>query len=382
MAGRGESIPPVALVDMVLEELESEFRLPPDGMVKDLARSVVRMVGRQRLEKILTQVAVGIASGQPVADCLVPAFDELGAVMGASLVALCPQDSRALIRRTGPTDPDVERRLCGAGRQFDEPGWVAFHAPVDLSGERMATVSVVRRAEEPFSKDEKDVVTRLASLVALAWATERYQHQLAEIARLRERERIADGLHDRVAQILFAAQLGLDAMLETASSPAEIERLTDVRALLTRGDTAIRDVIHQLTTTALQPTLARRIRVEVESVEDEFGVAIHVDLPTDEELDLVRRPVCDAIVKIAREGTVNAVKHGWPCRIGLELQVDQDRVVLAVVDDGLGLRSDAAPRPGHGLGSLHRLVEDVGGTISLACLGCGFGTRLQASFPL
>jgi signal transduction histidine kinase len=380
MVRRGEGSVLVALFDTFLDEFEAEFRLPQEGVAMDLARSVVRMVVRQRLEKILTEVAVGIASGKPVAECLVPAFDDLGAVMGASVVALCPRESPPLLRRTGPIDPEFERRLFCDG--IGASGWAVLHAPVELYGNCMANLSVVRRADEPFAKEEKDVVSRLASLVALAWATEGYQHQLAEIARLRERERIADALHDRVAQILFAAQLGLDTMLETAPSEAETERLTEIRALLTKGDIAIREVIHQLTTAVAEPTLARRLRLEVEAVEDEFGVAIHVELPTDEELSVVPRRVADAVVKIAREGTVNAAKHGGPCRIALDLHVSEYDVVIAVVDDGIGAQPAPRARAGHGLGSIDRLVRDMGGDVSLTVRDCGLGTCLQAVFPL
>src|SRR3954470_13636978 len=109
---------PVALVDTVLEELEAELSLPQDGMVMDLVRSVARMVSRQRLEKILTRVAVCIASGNTVAECLVPAFDDLGALMGASVVGLFLDQSPSLIRRTGPADSELERRLFFDGREF------------------------------------------------------------------------------------------------------------------------------------------------------------------------------------------------------------------------------------------------------------------------
>jgi signal transduction histidine kinase len=226
------------------------------------------------------------------------------------------------------------------------------------------------------------VVTRLASLVGLAWATERYQHQLAEIARLRERERIADELHDRVAQILYAAQLGIDTVLETPTFNPETERMVEVRELLIKGDTAIRGVIHQLTAGAPTSSLGRRVRLEVESVEDEFGVAVHVDLPTDDELRVVPRPVADAVVKFAREGTVNAAKHAGPCRIALEVHLTDDEIVMSILDDGLGLRGLSSHLPGYGLASLHRQVEDMGGTLVVAAGDGGFGTRLLATLPL
>jgi len=374
-------------------DLPVERVKPPVGMVMDLARAVVRMVARQRLERILARVAVDIASGKAVADCLVPAFDELGAVIGASVVALFPRLSEPIVRRTGPADSELERQLFLAARRFEEDptgsipddleqaGCVALHAPVELYPERTATLSVLRIGE-PFGKEEREVVSRLASLVALAWATERYQHQLAEIARLRERERIADALHDRVAQILYVAQLGVDSLLETARSESDAECLAGIRELLTKGDTAVREVIHQLTASAPEPTLARRIRVEIEAVEEEFGVAVHVELPPDDELGAVPRPVADAVVKVVREGTVNAAKHAGPCRIALVVDVSDGQVVVSIVDDGFGLKLGPDHRTGHGLASLQRLAADVAGTIRLGAPANGFGTELVATFPL
>jgi signal transduction histidine kinase len=367
---------------------------PPVGMVMDLARSVVRMVARQRLERILAKVAVDIASGKAVADCLVPAFDDLGAVMGASVVALFPRKSPPIVRRTGPADSELELRLFMAALRFEEdparplpddlgvPGWAALHAPVELHADRAATLSVLRRSGEPFVRDEREVVARLASLVALAWAAERYQHQLAEIARLRERERIADALHDRVAQILYAAQLGIDSLLETASSDADAERLVAVRELLTKGDASVRDVIHQLTAVGPQPTLTRRIHAEVESVEEEFGLPVRVELPPEDVLAVVPRSVADAVVKVAREGAVNAAKHGGPCRIAVSVDVTDRDVVVSVVDDGPGLDPGRRVRAGHGLASLRRQAGDICGTITLGTPANGFGTELLATFPL
>ncbi|WP_165438387.1 GAF domain-containing protein [Pseudonocardia sediminis] len=369
---------------------------PQIAVAVDLARSVGRMAAQQRLEAILTATAVAVASGRQVEDCLVPAFDRFVEVTGASTVALVPLTADPLLRRGGPPAPDIEERLLrdaralaatstGAfPRRAGDPGWAALHAPVTFDGARAATLSVLRRNGEPFSPEESDVVVRLAGLVALAWTTERYQHQLAEIARLRERERIADGLHDRVAQILFAAQLGIDTVLESSPQGPSTERIVEVRDLLVHGDAAIRDVIHRLSNEP-DASPARRIRLEVESVEDEFGVAVRVEIPDPDALATLPRPVADAVVKIVREGTVNAAKHAGPCRIGLDVRTertdaDDHRLVVTVVDDGLGAGLDGVP--GRGLTSLCRTVDDAGGTLVRTRAGDGFGTRLVATFPL
>jgi signal transduction histidine kinase len=366
---------------------------PQIAIAVQLARSVARISARQRLEGILAEAAVAIASGRPGRESMLPAFDHLGAVVGAGLVALVPPKGTPLIRRTGSANAALEERLLRDARDLGtaatgayphragDPGWAALHAPVDLSGERVATLSVLRRTGGPFSVEEEDVTTRLARLVALSWTSERYQHQLAEITRLRERERIADGLHDRVSQVLFAAQLGLDTLLDEELADSHRERLADIRALLTGGDVAIREVIHQLAATP-GADLNRRLRLEVESVEDEFGVAVHAEIPDDPTLRAVTRPIADAAAKVVREGTVNAAKHAGPCRIGVTVAVDNSgHLVVAVTDDGLGLGSGPAPA-GHGLGALRRSVVDAGGELNVERPTGGFGTQVRARFPL
>ncbi|GAC1527811.1 MAG: hypothetical protein NVS3B1_18460 [Marmoricola sp.] len=367
------------------------------AMSVELARLFTRVRLQQRLEAVLADAAVAIASGLSVRDCLLPAFRKLSAVTDATVVALISQDGRApLVWRRGPQDEALERRLTTDARQLaggsagaypqsaGDPGWASLHAPVELYGERTATLSMLRRNGEPFGNDEAGVLGRLANITALAWATERYQHQLAELARARERDRIGDELHDRVAQILFAAQLGLDSVLEDsygAGADLDLQRIAEVRALLTKGDRVIRDVITHL---GSQPDegLSRRIRLVVDEVEEEFGVAVHVDITDEAAVNKVSRRVADCVVRIAREATVNAAKHAGPCRIRLDLFVDEsNRAVIRVSDDGLGVTGPAEDDR-RGIRSLRRAAADSDGTLRISRSRHGLGTCVTGSFSM
>ena len=365
---------------------------PQIAAAVQLTRTVARMAARQRLEGMLGTAAVAIASGLPGRDSLLPAFDELAAVLGARLVALVPREGAPLLRRFGPVDPWEARVLADARthsvatgaypHRAGDPGWSALHAPVETGGERTATLSVLRRTGEPFTAEEERAVTRLARLVGLAWTSERYQRQLAEIALLRERERIADELHDRVSQIIFAAQLGIDSLLDAAAEPATEaapqERLLEIRRLLSGGDAAIREVIHRISSES-DDDLERRLAGAAESVGEEFGVAVRVELAP---LPGVPRHVADAAVKVAREGMVNAAKHAGPCRIALAAAlVGDSELMVSVVDDGLGLGGGNPVVAGYGLGSLHRAVADAGGRLTVDRAPDGLGAALRARFP-
>lgn len=368
---------------------------PRIAMAVELARTIARLRTQQRLDAILSTGAVAIATGREVQACLLPALQGWCEVTDASLAALVPLSDPPLIWHARPADEALESRLIEDGRKLEhrsagalpktvgDPGWAALHAPVELGGERIATLSTLRQTGESFGPVELRALSRLASLSALAWATERYQRKLAELAGMRERERIADELHDHVAQILFAAQLGLDSMLESDDRTAlDTERIADVRALLTKGDAAIRNLIGWHATTPT-PGLARRLRLEIEAVEAEFGVMVRVEMPADNVVNHIRGAVADCLVKVAREAAVNAAKHAGQCRIGLDLHLQADeKIVITVVDDGLGVPDESVIPAERGLRSLRRAVKDAGGTLRISKLGHSFGTRVTASFPI
>lgn len=172
--------------------------------------------------------------------------------------------------------------------------------------------------------------------------------------------------------------------------PAELERrlMVDARELACtssgafphHGDAAVREVLHRLEDVP-ETGLARRVRREVESVEDEFGVVVRVDLPADDTLIEVPRSIADAVVKIVREATVNAAKHAGPCRTGVGVSVDAGALRVSVVDDGFDSRTRPTTTGGRGLASLRRVADEAGGTIVVTTPPAGFGTQVVATFP-
>lgn len=69
---------------------------------------------------------------------------------------------------------------------------------------------MLRLPHEPFLAHEEDAMRRLADLLSLARTTETYHRERVETARLRERERIADGLHDTEGQVVVT-EMGEEA---------------------------------------------------------------------------------------------------------------------------------------------------------------------------
>lgn len=59
-----------------------------------------------------------------------------------------------------------------------------------------------------------------------------------------------------------------------------------------------------------------------------------------------------------------------------------DRIVIQVVDDGLGLLEGARTSGGRRIRSLRRAAKDAGGTLRVSRNQQGFGTCVSASLPM
>lgn len=373
----------------------AQMLAPRFAAVVELGTTVLRLRRHQRATELLADLAVGIASGKEIFELITTAFERLGDVIGADLFALVPPNGAATVWRRGRLPTDVEMRLLekavdrpsmqpeiGEPLRAGDPGHATLFVPVRLAGKRIATIATLRQRAEAFVATERSVVGRLANLAAVGWATENYRRQRAEVAMLRERQRIADDLHDTVAQIMFAAQLDLDSALEAQKVDIETSgKLVHARGLLLRGDAEVRNVIHQLSR-PIRGDLSQRLALLVDSLEQEFNLAIRLEIPSPvgEAAKSLRRSVADALVKTAQEAVINAAKHAGSCSITVRLGISRrERLVLTVIDDGIG--RDGASEKGYGLASVRRSLRECGGLLQVRAPAAG-GTRVLASVSL
>ena len=91
-----------------------------------------------------------------------------------------------------------------------------------------------------------------------------------------------------------------------------------------------------------------------------------------------------AILRIIRELTINAVRHGRASKIWVAGSVDGDRLLFSVRDNGSGFDPSAAPsfEEGHyGLVGINERVESFEGEFKIEST-LGNGTRATVAFNL
>ncbi len=203
-------------------------------------------------------------------------------------------------------------------------------------------------------------------------------------AREQERLRLARELHDGPLQALHALQL--------ASSRGP-KALGDFRRDLGELVTDLRTVCTRLRSPVLQLFgLEAAIRHQVDELrETHTGVRWHLELhlggsdedPLGEEQRL-------ALFRVFREAVENALRHGEPSALTLELDTAEGprrRVVrLRVIDDGRGFvvpeRWIEPARRGHlGILGMDERMDALGGTLEVWS-SPGRGTRVTATLPV
>jgi signal transduction histidine kinase len=213
---------------------------------------------------------------------------------------------------------------------------------------------------------------------------ERARRRLSEAearTRIREQRQIGRELHDRVAHTMALVHQSIqlhealrerDSMkaaqkLELAKRMAAeaIEQTRDLSRTLTRGEAAdgLEAALSELLPELVPPGMSHELSVEG----DEEAVAPEVR----EQLFLV-----------LREAVRNAVTHSGASKVGVAVEVEGDRIVGVVEDEGRGF--EPATVEGGASGGLAYMAQRaslLGGTCSVDSAPGG-GTRVEATFPL
>jgi len=217
---------------------------------------------------------------------------------------------------------------------------------------------------------------RRAELIAELAAT---RAELAELSReagvLAERDRLAQEIHDTVAQGLTSILLLLEAGDAALGPDQSAARRYLDRARRTARDnlTETRSVVAALAPPSLRAPLPDAIRQLADRVGPDLGTAPLVTvagsprpLPPGHELTLLR---------VVQEALANVRRHAAATGVEISLTYDDAAVRVEVADDGRGF-DPAAPSDGYGLPGMRRRVAGVGGTVTVDST-VGGGTRVR-----
>jgi two-component system NarL family sensor kinase len=275
--------------------------------------------------------------------------------------------------------PWVEVELDGSA-SFGHPsaGAAVTVVPVHYRGETYGAIRVAeRRPGSGLTRSDTDLLLELADQLALRVAAERAVDTIAEsrteivAAREEERVRIRRDLHDGLAPSLAAVQLQLTALQR--GLPADDIRRETVTELIDqlRGASAdLRRLVYDLRPPLLDEAGLRG------ALEQQFATITEPTVRLQVQDGPLPAAVEVAVLRIAGEAVVNAVKHAGASIIDVTMEAAESSVRLTITDDGIGLATPAIP--GVGLSSMRQRAEELGGTLDVES-GAGSGTRVVAT---
>ena len=231
-------------------------------------------------------------------------------------------------------------------------------------------------------------VTAAAAL--LSYLLARRQQRIAELAAVsrrlaaqaiqaeeRERQALAEGLHDSAIQNLLSARHDLEEV-ETSSSRAALDRAD---AALANTVTELRDALFELHPYVLSEAgLETALRTVAQRAAQRGGFRLRLDLHYPR-----RHPEEQLLLGAARELLVNAGLHAHARNVTVRLDEVDRHIRLAITDDGRGFSpSELSQRlaEGHiGLAAQRLRIESAGGTFDLRSAP-DWGTAVEILLPV
>jgi PAS domain S-box-containing protein len=294
--------------------------------------------------------------------------------------------------RSNKPDSSWEYRYA---RADGEQRWMATRArllrdtggkPARMIGTNMDVTERKRTEEALLSLNEtleERVAERTAEVERRARDLRRLAVELSDTEQ-RERQRLAEVLHEGLQQSLVAAKLRVEALVRRAG-PAQRESVDQIIDLLV----TCLDITRGLTTELSPPVLQYGGLLEViewlgKWSSDRYEMRIEID--ADEDLPSVPKSTISFLFRSVGELIFNAKKHGHATLVRVELKHSAGTVLISVEDDGSNFDPGAVeekmltPR-GLGLFSIRERLEAIDGRLDVST-GHEGGARFRMYLPV
>jgi signal transduction histidine kinase len=259
---------------------------------------------------------------------------------------------------------------------------------VASSGARVGLLMVASRSHG-FSRVKERTYLTIGAQVALVLENLRLIEQAQQAGVSSERQRLAQEIHDTLAQAFTSIVMKLEAAEESLrSNPSSVQRFLDQARSIARESLAeARRLMWALRPESLErSSLPEALASLVERWSDECGIDASTTVtgtphPLTPDIEVT-------LMRVAQEALTNCRKYAQARQVTLTLSYMNNLVALNVQDDGVGfdpdqLHPDSSDQStgGFGIMGMRERVEQLRGTL-LVESAFGEGTTLMVAIPV
>ncbi len=234
---------------------------------------------------------------------------------------------------------------------------------------------------------EQRVAERTAEAEERAAQLQRLAVELTQ-AEQRERQQLAQILHDHLQQLLVGAKFNIGILRNQLNEAGQREALKQVDDLLSESLRTSRSLTAELSPPVLhEGSLAQVLEWLARWMQDKHGLRVEVE--ADEQVDPPTQEVRILLFQAVRELLLNIIKHAKVDRARIVMhQLGADQIRILVADEGAGFdpsqsRTDpheSQSGSGFGLFSIRERLELLGGWMRIDSQA-GQGTRIALTAP-
>ncbi len=231
----------------------------------------------------------------------------------------------------------------------------------------------------------QDVTERQEAVQELEGRTSQLQRLTAELSEAedRERQRLAELLHDDLQQLLVGSKLRLNILAKkTRNAPEILGIVEEATDLIAESIQKSRGLSHELSPPVLHHGDLREVlQWLIEQIHTTCGLKVRLKIG--DGVDVHSQTLKTFTYKAAREMLFNVVKHANVKRAAIVVQQSDESLRLTVSDRGRGFESerlDIASQNGFGLFHIRERVQLLGGSMTVQSIP-GRGSRIILTIP-
>lgn len=270
------------------------------------------------------------------------------------------------------------------------PWWQSKAAYVGVPlevGQTRGVLVLGRGGDRGFGVDDMGFAEALGIEISAIWEQARKKHGQGVQVAAAERQRIAQELHDGLAQELSGVLLAIEgSQMALARDPAAAQRQLAKAARGARE--CLRDVRRYMMTLRLeeesQGDLVWQLGQLVEEARRQ-GLAVEMRVEGDRDKLALKGDALRTLLRVAQEALANVRKHAQARKTSVVLVSDGEVLELQIEDDGVGFAveqvMELAPKEGrYGLLGMRERAEFAGGLLRVQSEP-GRGTRVELRLP-